>query len=242
MSVSGAGGVVDCAALGTLTGGECSAENTGAAIAADVLTDVADGGVDDVALSANAMATAVQDITHPAMTNPGLTTLASAGLFDREFTPGTKGAGAPGAYHWSRRGEASTAGEPGRLPTDNPSEGDRAYVNGCTSAGPTIITTTGAHRVGGLLVAFAPGEIFSGVAEVVKERTHTRTVPMVLGQTNDALGYIIQSYEFDTAANVVTEYGTGTHEYEEVFSIDRCFGDHVLETLLESTAALGFGR
>jgi hypothetical protein len=30
-------------------------------------------------------------------------------------------------------------------------------------------------------------------------------------------------------------------EYEEVFSIDRCFGDHVLETALKSTSALNAG-
>ena len=58
---------------------------------------------------------------------------------------------------------------------------------------------------------------------------------------NDALGYIIQSFEFDASGNVVTEYGTRTGEYEEVFAVDRCIGDHVLQTILDATAALGAG-
>jgi hypothetical protein len=62
---------------------------------------------------------------------------------------------------------------------------------------------------------------------------------MVLGQTNDALGYIIQSFEFDSQGNVATEYGTMTGEYEEVFALDRCMGDHVTQTLLDSASALG---
>ncbi|MEX2392988.1 MAG: hypothetical protein WD826_00780 [Actinomycetota bacterium] len=101
-----------------------------------------------------------------------------------------------------------------------------------------MITTAGAHRIGDTVIAFAPGEIFSNIAEVVKERIDDRRVVMVMGQMNDALGYIIQSFEFDLAGNVVTEYGTMTGEYEEVFAIDRCFGDHVLETLLASTRSL----
>jgi hypothetical protein len=39
----------------------------------------------------------------------------------------------------------------------------------------------------------------------------------------------------------VGEYATMHGEYEEVFSIDRCFGDHVLESALESTGALNAG-
>ena len=147
--------------------------------------------------------------------------LGSVGLFDREFTPGTKGSGLPSTYSWSKGSGPGAA-------------------RSCASAGPTVITTAGAHRIGELGVAFAPGEIFSNVAEVVKERADRNEVMMVLGQTNDALGYLIQSFEFDATANVITEYGTQTAEYEEVFALDRCLGDHVLDTLLRSTNALGF--
>ena len=145
--------------------------------------------------------------------------LASVGLFDREFTPGTGGSGLPGTYTWTKDG---------RTPA-------------CTSVGPTVRTTAGAHRIGELGVAFAPGELFGTMAEVVKERADRNEVMMVLGQSNDAIGYLIQSFEFDETANVVTEYGTQTSEYEEVFAVDRCLGDHVLDTMLTATKALGFG-
>lgn len=222
VSISGAGGATD----------EIEAENTGIRVANDIIADV-DRGTGQ--LASNTMTAATKVITHPAATNPALTTLAMAGLFDREFTPGTPGAGLPGEYSWSKRGETSTAGE------ENDPEAKGEVLRSCVSAGPTIITAAGAHRIGEFAVAFGPGELFSNLTEVVKERADSNTVAMVLGQTNDALGYIIQDFEYDTAANAVTEYGTQTHEYEEVFSIDRCFGDHVLETILESTRALGFG-
>lgn len=239
MSVRGPDGLVDCDALQPgveeTRGEQCDAENAGVAIADEIRADIAEAGDDDLVIESTDFRTSVHDIEHPIATNPGLTTLASAGLFDREFTPGTPGAGLPGVYHWSKQGEVSTGDD-----TDAPS--DPAFANGCSTAGPTIITTVGAHRVGELLIGFAPGEIFSNIAEVVKEKADAAGQAMVFGQTNDALGYIIQSFEFDSAANAATEYGTQTHEYEEVFSIDHCFGDHVLETLLESSADLGFGR
>jgi hypothetical protein len=110
------------------------------------------------------------------------------------------------------------------------------------TSGPTLITTAGPHRSGDLQIAFAPAENFGTIAEVVKERADGAATTMVLGQTNDALGYLIQSFEFDAQGNAVTEYGTTTGEYEEVFALDHCLGDHVLETMLEASDALGFGR
>jgi hypothetical protein len=209
-----------------------NAENTGIAIANDLASDM---GRNAKRLNSNEMTAASQQITHPVATNPGLVTLGDVGLFDREFAPGTPGAGPPGAYHWSKNGELSSSGE------DNDPSPNGAFLSGCDTAGPTVITSAGAHRIGELLVSFAPGEIFSNLAEVVKERADQDSVAMVFGQANDALGYIIQSFEFDYGGNTLTEYGTQTGEYEEVFAIDHCFGDHVLETILESTRTLKFG-
>ncbi|MGH7858878.1 MAG: hypothetical protein ACREQY_16250 [Candidatus Binatia bacterium] len=233
VSVSGAPGAFPGGA--GITDREVAAENTGIAIANAIAADV-DQGTNGASLSSSEMIAATKDLTHPAMTNPGLTTLATVGLFDREFTPATKGAGLPGTYFWSRAGELSTAaGE------DNDAAPEGRALRGCLSTGPTVITTAGAHRIGEFTVAFAPGEIFSNIAEVVKEKADNTAVTMVLGQTNDSLGYIVQSFEFDTLTNAATHYGLEAAEYEEVFSIDRCFGDHVLETMLESTRAVGAG-
>ncbi len=203
------------------------AEKTGIAVADDISRWIASNGI---RLKSNDMFAATKTVVHPVMTNPGLLTLGTFGLFDREFIPGTAGSGVPGTYMWSKQGEASTdTGE------DTDVEPDPGALRGCVSTGPTINTFAGAHRIGTAVVAFAPGEIFSNVAEVVKERIDTTPMTMVIGQANDALGYIIQSFEFDLSANAATEYGTMTGEYEEVFATDRCIGDHVLETLLEAS-------
>lgn len=228
-------GLVFEGALGNSSvSGVGSAEATGQAIAADIDASILrDGHV----LGDNTMQAAARSVTHPVTTNPGLFTLGSVGLFDREFVPATKGGGLPGVYSWSKAGETSSAPD-----EDNDPQPQGEQVRSCTSAGPTVITTAGAHRIGDLLVAFAPGEICGTIAEVVKERADRAATTMVLGQTNDALGYLIQDFEFDVQGNVVTEYGTMTGEYEEVFALDRCLGDHVLETILEATSSLGFGR
>jgi hypothetical protein len=229
-------GLVFEGALGNSSvSGVGSVEATGKAIAGDVGRSIA--GDDGHRLTANTMVAAAKVLTHPAMTNPGLVTLGSVGLFDREFVPGTPGGGVPGTYSWSKAGETSSAaGE------DNDPGAKGEQVRSCVSSGPTVITTAGAHRIGDLQIAFAPGEIFGTIAEVVKERADGAATTMVLGQTNDALGYLIQSFEFDAQGNAVTEYGTTTGEYEEVFALDHCLGDHVLETMLEASDALGFGR
>ena len=63
---------------------------------------------------------------------------------------------------------------------------------------------------------------------------------MVFGQTQDSLGYVIPSVEVDPAGGVLTNVPElEAAEYEETFMLDRCFGDHVLETALEVAKALG---
>lgn len=224
VSISGLDGATD----------QDKAENTGAAIADRLLDDAATGKL----LDSNELLTASTPLVHPITTNPGLVTISSVGLFDRETTPLTPGAGPPCSYYWSKQGEDSDC--PGEDPDDVPN--DTQFLRGCSSSGPSVITVAGAHRIGEIVIAFAPGEIFSTLGEVIRERADRTAMTTVLGQTNDALGYIVQSFEYDMQGNVVTEYGTGTGEYEEVFATDRCLGDHVLETILESTEALGAGR
>lgn len=221
VSVSGLGGATRSIA----------AENTGVAISNDIVADISRDGRP---LTTNEMAASMKGVTHPVMTNPGLTTLSSAGLFDREFAPGTPGADGPGAYHWSKPAAfGTTDGQSG-----NPA--NAGVTRSCDTAAPVQIkTVTGAHRIGGLLIGFTPGEIFSNISEVAKENSNGSAISMVFGQSNDALGYIIQSFEYDKLGNAVTEYGTQNGEYEEVFSIDHCFGDHVLDVLLTSIKELG---
>jgi hypothetical protein len=132
-------------------------------------------------------------------------------------------AGAGGTYRWSKR------------------DGQGA-VRSCATAAPlTVKADVTAHRVGELRMVTGPGEIFSTIANVVKSKTRADSLTggqvMVFGQTQESLGYIIQSFEVDAAGGVTS--GTGAAEYEETFMPDRCFGDHVLDTQLALLARLG---
>ncbi|MDT7618463.1 MAG: hypothetical protein QOF00_5910, partial [Pseudonocardiales bacterium] len=182
-------------------------------------TDIAKSGY---ALTSNVIKTKTETIEHP-VTNWGEVGLGVVNLLDREFLPGTVAAGGPNHYEWDK------GGPPGR---------------GCVAVAPTTIKTdVSAFRIGELIAVTGPGEVFGTMAEVAKSKgrsTATATdangdvVPagqtMVFGQTQDSLGYIIQHFEVDPAGGVTSNAGLG--EYEEEFMLDRCFGDHVLQTQL----------
>lgn len=177
-----------------------------------------------ITLASNEMEADVRVISHPVMTNAGLAALGTAGFFTREFTPGSPGADGPGAYHWSKDRNPDRPG----------------FLRGCDSSSAIQIKTpVGAHQIGELGLFFGPGEIFSNIAETAKAKSQNAKVVGAFGNANDSLGYIIQSFEFDRTTSVATEYGTQTAEYEEVFSIDHCFGDHVLQEMLDAGGALG---
>jgi hypothetical protein len=172
-------------------------------------------------LASNEIRAENHTIEHP-ITNWGLQALGVVRLLDRELTPGDA-AGAGGAYRWSKR------------------DGQGA-VRSCATAAPlTVKADVTAHRVGELRMVTGPGEIFSTIANVVKSKTRADALTggqvMVFGQTQESLGYIVQSFEVDAAGGVTS--GTGAAEYEETFMPDRCFGDHVLDTQLGLLARLG---
>ena len=198
-----------------------AAENTGRAFAAAIVNDIAAGGT---TLATNDVAANVQPIQHP-VTNPVLAAGGLVSLFARDFLPTPGGGGAPpAAYHWAKP----------QLP-------DPGGLRGCDTVSAIGVTTlAGAFRVGNALILFAPGEIFSNMTEVAKSKTAGTSMTFVFGQTNDSLGYIIQSFEFDILSNVATEYATMTAEYEEFFAIDRCFGDHVMQSMLDAAHEVGF--
>jgi hypothetical protein len=148
---------------------------------------------------------------HP-VTNPALTALATPGFFDRPFS-------GPAAVR-----DGKNAQRP------------------CASASPVSVhTSVTAARVGNLWFTGAPGEIFSNYSNTVKEHTAgdgTATFP--LGMANDAMGYIIQSVEtFDESRSAALGFsGQGAFEYEDAYSIDRCFGDMALEITLRMLEGL----
>jgi hypothetical protein len=143
---------------------------------------------------------------HP-VTNPALTALAVPGFFDRPFS-------GPASVR-----EGKSAERP------------------CVSASPVSVdTVVSAARVGELWITGAPGEIFSNYSNTIKERTagNGTIATFPLGMSNDAMGYINQSFEhFDESRLAAVGFtGVGAFEYEDSYSIDRCFGDMALETTL----------
>ena len=133
------------------------------------------------------------------VTNVALGALGGAGLFDRPFS-----------------GPASvTVGRSSQRP--------------CVSASAVSARTgVNAARIGNLVITGAPGETFSNLSNTLKEqRTGQLTFPLAV--VNDGLGYIMQSFEtFDEGRQALGFAGTDATEYEDAYSIDRCFGDMVL--------------
>ena len=145
------------------------------------------------------------------VTNAPLTALGLPGFFDRQFaeTPATLQTG------------------------ENPEKFQ------CTSASAVSAeVSASAARVGDeLAFTAAPGEIFSNNSNTLKEKSGA-PVTMPLGQANDALGYMPQSFEMSP----VGQQGLGFADpvkgyvlvnYEDAYAIDRCFGDMALETNID---------
>jgi hypothetical protein len=144
------------------------------------------------------------------VTNAPLTALGAPGFFDRRF------AQSPATV---RTGE-----DPDKFQ--------------CTSTAPVSAEVpVSAARIGEVAVTAAPGEIFSNLSNTLKEQSGA-PVTLPLGQANDALGYMPQSFELNPAGQqglgFVGEFqGYMFVNYEDAYSIDRCFGDMALETSID---------
>jgi hypothetical protein len=190
--------------------------NMGNDFAAFIKKDIAHG----TPLTDNTIKAAGADVVHP-ISNWAETGLGIANMLDREFLPNSEGGAPGGAYSWGKSGNAA----PEKM---------------CHTAGPTSIRTqVSGFRVGDLTVLTGPGELFSNSTEVVKSRARrgalTGGQTMVFAQTQDSLGYIIQSFEVDALGGLPSYAPAGPKhgEYEETFMADRCLGDHVLQTQLD---------
>lgn len=138
-------------------------------------------------------------------TNVPLTALGVGGFFDRKFLDSPA--------------EVRTGKSPDTAP--------------CESASPVSVevAATAAFVGDQLAITAGPGELFSNLSNTIKEKSGA-LVTMPLAQANDALGYLPQSFEL----NPVGQQGLGfvaggvvVVNYEDSYSIDRCFGDKVLE-------------
>ena len=106
----------------------------------------------------------------------------------------------------------------------------------CASASPVSVEVANSvARIGKeFALTGSPGEIFSNLSNTIKEKSGA-AVTMPLGQTNDALGYVMQSFEHNVAGQQGLGFavdGVAVVNYEDAYSIDRCFGDMALEVAL----------
>jgi hypothetical protein len=106
----------------------------------------------------------------------------------------------------------------------------------CASSSPVSVeVASSAARIGDAFALTAsPGEIFSNLSNTIKEKSGA-AVTMPLGQANDALGYMPQSFELSPVGQQGLGFaldGVAVVNYEDSYSIDRCYGDMALETAI----------
>jgi hypothetical protein len=142
-----------------------------------------------------------------------LDALGTPGFFDRKFQP-----------------------TPGQI---NVGESDTAP---CTSASPqSVELSASAIKIGNdIEITAAPGEVFSNLTNTIKEK-NPDGLTFPIAQANDALGYMPQSFEMNPVGQQGLGFVAGGYvfvNYEDSYSIDRCVGDHILETTLSMLTAL----
>ena len=158
------------------------------------------------------------------VTNAPLDALGTPGFFDRKFDAmPAKVAVADGNTDWT--------------PSDPSLE-----QSACVSAAPqSVELPVSVLKVGhDLVFTTAPGETFSNLSNTIKEKA-SRQVVFPLGQTNDALGYMTQSFELNPVGQQGLGFGANGFvfvNYEDSYAIDRCVGDMVLETTVKTMGAL----
>jgi hypothetical protein len=142
------------------------------------------------------------------VTNAPLTALGVPGFFDRQFAQGPA--------------TVQTGEDPDKFQ--------------CTSSsGVSAEVAASAARIGDeVAISAAPGEVFSNFTNTMKEQSGA-PVTLPLGQANDALGYMPQSFEMSPAGQQGLGFagelqGYLVVNYEDAYAIDRCFGDMTLET------------
>ena len=144
--------------------------------------------------------------TQPA-TNVPLTALGVPGFFDRKFID------SPSSVSTGKSASAP-----------------------CASTSPVSVeVASSAARIGDeFALTTSPGEIFSNFSNTIKEQSGA-AVTMPLGQANDALGYMPQSFELSPVGQQGLGFaidGVAVVNYEDSYSIDRCYGDMALETAI----------
>jgi hypothetical protein len=143
------------------------------------------------------------------VTNAPLDALGTPGFFDRQFDlqPAT----------------LTTGKNPDKAP--------------CTSTAPQSVELPArAIKIGDeVVLTTGPGELFSNATNTIKEKSPDQVV-FPFAQTNDALGYMPQSFELNPVGQQGLGFAAGGYafvNYEDSYAVDRCVGDAALETILK---------
>ena len=112
----------------------------------------------------------------------------------------------------------------------------------CVSASPQSVElpVTVAKLGNDVVLTTGPGEEFSNLSNTIKEKNAGKIV-FPLSQSNDALGYMPQSFEINPVGQQGLGFAFGGYvfvNYEDSYAIDRCIGDNALETTLTALTAL----
>ncbi len=150
-----------------------------------------------------------QSLWHQPITNAPLTALGIPGLADRTFDA-----------------------EPAYVSVGKSDESP------CVSASEYSVELSGlAVWLGDFALTTGPGELFSNSTNTIRDESGAR-IAMPLAQSNDALGYMPQSFEIENPANIqglgFAAGGYAGVNYEDSYAIDRCTGDMWLETTLKA--------
>ena len=212
----GGTGMLVMTGLGNVTGAN---PNTGAALA-DLIpavgnADVANGS--DVRFK--------QTTWRQPVTNVPLDALGTPGFFDRKFD----------------NMPAKVAVSDGS-PEYTPNPGNGFSQSACISASPqSVELPVSVLKIGqDLVLTTGPGELFGNLTNTIKEKAPNQVV-FPLGQTNDALGYMPQSFEINAAGQQGLGFAVGGFlvvNYEDSYAVDRCVGDMVLESTIATMDAL----
>lgn len=152
-----------------------------------------------------------QEFWDQPVTNGPLGTLGAAGFFDRRFQA-----------------------KPAVVEVSKP---DESQVPCRSASAVSVHTQVTAAKVGDMIITAAPGEVFSNYTNTLEERSPITS--LAIGQANDPLGYMPQSFEtMDGARQGGGFAGLGMFEYEDAYSIDRCFGDKALVTTINLLGTL----
>jgi len=112
----------------------------------------------------------------------------------------------------------------------------------CTSASAqsVVLPITAAKLGDDVVITTAPGEVFSNATNTIKEKSTTAVV-FPFAQSNDALGYMPQSFEINPVGQQGLGFAFGGYvfvNYEDSYAVDRCIGDGILETTLKMVSDL----